>query len=155
MDTSTVLVVEDDPAIRSFVSEALRDAGYRVAQAADGQEALDSLHREQPLAMVLDIGLPLVDGTDVARLSRQLYDGDVPIIVMSANGQAESDAREVGASGFLRKPFLVDELEAILGRALAGRESLSIGQREIADRRALDRDARRERAGVMRRQTAR
>lgn len=145
-----VLVVEDDPTIRAFVTEALADAGYAIREAADGREAIDELHRERPLALVLDVGLPSVDGVDVARTSRTLYDGDVPIVITSASGHAEQDAREVGASGFLRKPFLVDELEAVLGRALAGRESLTLSQREIADRRALERDAMRERRGVLR-----
>ena len=145
-----VLVVEDDPVIRAFVTEALADACYPVREASDGAAAIDELHRERPLALVLDVGLPIVDGVDVARATRMLYDGDVPIVIISANGHAEQDAREVGASGFLRKPFLVDELEAVLGRALAGRESLTVAQLEISDRRALERDAKRERRGLLR-----
>lgn len=145
-----VLVVEDDPTIRAFVREALTDACYAVREAMDGAAAIDELHRERPLALVLDVGLPVVDGVDVARASRMLYDGDVPIVIISASGHAEQDAREVGASGILRKPFLVDELEAVLGRALAGRESLTLSQLEIADRRALERDAKRERGRVLR-----
>ena len=145
-----ILVVEDDPSIRTFVRDALEEAGYAVREAPDGAAALDALHREQPLALVLDLGLPYVDGTAVARASRTLYDGDVPIVVMSARPDADLDAREVGASGLLRKPFLLEELESVLGRALAGRESLTVDQREIADRRALDRDA--SRRGALRRQ---
>lgn len=144
-----ILLVEDDPSIRAFVRDALTEAGYPVRVAVDGAEALDSLHHEQPLALVLDLGLPYVDGTAVARASRTLYDGDVPIVVISARPDAELEAREVGASGLLRKPFLVEELESVVGRALAGRDSLTLDQREVADRRALDRDARR---GTLRRQ---
>lgn len=148
-----VLVVEDDPSIRTFLRDALEETGYRVRTAPDGAAALDALHQERPLALVLDLGLPYVDGTGVARSSRALYDGDVPIIIISANGRAEEDAREIGASGFLRKPFLLDELEAVLGRALAARDSLSGAQRELADRRALERDAMRERRGILRPQS--
>ena len=148
-----ILVVEDDPSIRSLLRDALVESGYPVREAADGAAALDALYREQPLALVLDLGLPYVDGTAVARASRTLYDGDVPIVVISARPDAELDAREVGASGLLRKPFLIEELEAVLGRALAGRDSLTGGQLEIADRRALERDAARERRGALRRQS--
>lgn len=145
-----VLVVEDDASIRAFVTDALIEAGYAVREASDGAAALDALHQERPLALVLDLGLPYVDGTAVARASRTLYDGDVPIVVISARPDAELDAREVGASGLLRKPFLIEELESVLGRALAGRDSLTLDQREVADRRALERDA--SRRGVLRRQ---
>ena len=145
-----ILLVEDDPSIRGFVRDALEEAGYSVREATDGAAALDALHQEQPLALVLDLGLPYVDGTAVARASRTLYDGDVPIVVISARPDADLDAREVGASGLLRKPFLIEELESVLGRALAGRDSLTLDQREVADRRALERDA--SRRGVLRRQ---
>lgn len=146
-----ILLVEDDPSIRAFVKDALEEVGYPVREATDGGAALEELHREQPLALLLDLGLPFVDGTAVARASRTMYDGDVPIIVISARPDADLDAREVGASGLLRKPFLIEELESVLGRALAGRESLTVDQRETADRRALERDA--SRRGALRRQT--
>ena len=145
-----ILVVEDDPSIRAFVRDALNEAGYAVREAADGAAALEALYAEQPRALLLDLGLPIVDGTAVARASRTLYDGDVPIVVISARPDAELDAREVGASGLLPKPFLVEELESVLGRALAGRDSLTVGQREVADRRALERDT--SRGGALRRQ---
>jgi DNA-binding response OmpR family regulator len=144
-DRGAVLVVEDDPNIRAFVKDTLEDVGYPVREAPDGAAALDALRRERPLALVLDLSLPYVDGVDVARASQSLYDGDVPTVVISAVPTADADARDVGASGFLRKPFLVEELESVVGRALAGRGSLSADERELADRRALEQDTSRAR----------
>jgi len=144
-EQGAILIVEDDADTRAFVREVLAEAAYDVREAADGREALDALHRARPAGIVLDLALPFVPGTDVARASRSLYEGSVPVVVISAGREAEADARDVGASGLLRKPFLAEELEAVLGRALAGREALTASEREIADRRALEADASRER----------
>lgn len=129
-----ILVVEDDPHIREFVSIALQDAGYRVAKAADGEAAVEWLRGAQPEALVLDMGLPLVDGAEVARISRALYDGAVPIVIVSAKGDLAAEARELGASAFLRKPFLIEELESVLARAIGSRDSLTGPQRATAER---------------------
>ena len=147
-----VLVVEDDASIGELIVEVLRSEGYRTRRVEDGRAAIAALHEEQPLALVLDMGLPLVDGAEVARTSRRLFDGRVPIVVVTANGHAEADAREVGASGFLTKPFDVDELVAVLRRSLRGIESLHQDEIDARERHALEHDAARERHGSLRRQ---
>lgn len=136
-----MLIVEDDPSIRALVRGVLEDVGYPVREASDGAAALDTLYREQPLALVLDLGLPYVDGSTVAQAARSLHQGDVPILVISASATADAEAREIGASGLLRKPFLVEDLEVVVGRALAGRDALTPAEREVADRKALELDA--------------
>lgn len=141
IDRGSVLIVEDDPSIRALVKGVLEEVGYPVREATDGAAALDALRHEQPLAVVLDLGLPYVDGSTVARAARSLHQDDVPILVISASPTADVEAREIGASGLLRKPFLVEELEVVVGRALAGRDALTPAERAIADRRALELDA--------------
>lgn len=147
-----VLVVEDDAGIGELIVELLRSEGYPTRHVGDGRAAIAALHAEQPLALVVDMGLPLVDGAEVARTSRRLYDGQVPIIVVTADGHAEDDAREIGASGFLAKPFDVDELVAVLRRSLRGIESLHQDEIDARERHALEHDAARERGGSLRRQ---
>ncbi len=147
-----ILVVEDDPGIGELIVDLLRSEGFRARHVLDGRAAIDALREERPLAMLVDMGLPYVHGGEVARESRRLYDGNVPIIVMTADGHAEVDAREIGASGFLGKPFDVEELLAVLRRSLRGIESLRRDEIEARERRAIDRDAARERRGTLRRQ---
>lgn len=147
-----ILVVEDDENIGALIVDLLRVEGYRARWLGDGAAGVAALHAERPLALVVDMGLPLVDGAEVARTSRRLYDGQVPVIVVTANGHAEADAREIGASGFLAKPFDVDELLAVLRRSLRGIESLHHDEIQSRERHALERDAARERQGSLRRQ---
>ncbi|HEY6958030.1 MAG TPA: response regulator [Candidatus Limnocylindria bacterium] len=148
----SVLVVEDDSSIGELIVELLRSEGYRTRHAGDGRAAIASLHEEQPLALIVDMGLPFVDGAEVARTSRRLYDGHVPIIVVTADGHAEAHARELGASGFLTKPFDVDELVSVVRRSLRGIESLHQDEIDARERHALEHDAARERRGSLRRQ---
>lgn len=147
-----ILVVEDDPGIGELIVDLLGSEGYRTRHVLDGRAAIAALREERPLAMLVDMGLPYVHGGEVARESRRLYDGSVPIIVVTADGHAEADAREIGASGFLTKPFDVDELIAVLHRSLRGIESLRRDEIEARERRAIEHDASRERRGSLRRQ---
>lgn len=155
MKNGRVLVVEDDPAIRSLVVELLADDGLSARQASDGEEAVSALEHEKPLAIVLDINLPFLEGTEVARVSRERYGRDVPIIVATANEHAEHNAREMGASGFVTKPFDANDLLSVLHRSLRGVESLDQSRNDVRDRRALDDDARRENRVELRRRITR
>lgn len=108
---STILVVDDDPDIRELLSLLLEQAGYRVVRARDGAEALERVGREMPGLILLDMTMPRMDGWQFAREFRQRHGGSVPIAVVTAAQDARRRAREVGAEGYLGKPF---DLEAVL-----------------------------------------
>ncbi len=111
-----VLVVDDDPAIRDFLSAALKAKGYRVECAWNGREALAKVRRDPPDAILLDLKMPVMDGwcflKDRGTLSAACR---CPVLVMSAAGGRHM-ARELGAKDFLAKPF---DLDALLGKVAA------------------------------------
>jgi two-component system KDP operon response regulator KdpE len=107
-----VLVVDDEPAIRTFLRVSLAAHGYTVFEAANGQAALSAVTTHRPDIVILDLGLPDVDGIEVTRLLRQWM--RLPIIILSVRGQ-EADkiaALDAGADDYLTKPFGVGELLA-------------------------------------------
>jgi DNA-binding response OmpR family regulator len=115
-----VLVVEDDEAIAEVLQRSLRMEGYEVRLAADGVAALDEAHAFAPDLVILDLGLPRLDGIDVARTLRD--GGDVPILVLTARDgvDARVEGLDAGADDYLVKPFERQELLARL-RALLRR----------------------------------
>jgi DNA-binding response OmpR family regulator len=110
----TVLVVDDDPDIRLMVSWALADEGYRVVEAGNGRDAFAAVQRDSPDAILLDLGMPVMDGWTFVRECRdaRVCDG-VPIVVMSA-GHRAGEATRIGVADFLAKPFDVEVLLAKL-----------------------------------------
>ena len=130
----SVLVVDDEPKIVEVVGDYLRSAGFSVTTAADGDGAVASARSRPPDLVVLDLGLPGMDGLDVARELRQ--DSPVPIIMLTARGE-ETDrvvGLELGADDYLVKPFspreLLARVRAVLRRAegrLAERERFVVG----------------------------
>ena len=122
MINATVLIVDDDADIRSAIGECLTDEGVTVGIAADGREALQQAAEQKPSLVVLDMTLPIVDGFEVADRIRQQY-GMVPILAITADGRAAAKARRVGAFAYLRKPFELDELVALVRRGLAEPEA--------------------------------
>lgn len=106
---NTVLVVDDDTSILDTVSSILSGEGYDVVSASTGQEALAAVARKQPLLILLDMRMPIMDGWAVARALRE-QGISVPIVVMTAAESAKRWADEVGAEGYLAKPFGLDEL---------------------------------------------
>ena len=117
----TILVVEDEPRIVQLVRDYLEHGGFTVLTASDGHAALRSARTGRPDLVVLDLGLPGVDGLDVARALRR--DGEVPIIMLTARAD-ESDklvGLELGADDYMTKPFspkeLVARVRAVLRRA--------------------------------------
>jgi len=113
-----VLVVDDEPAIRRFLRVALTSQAYEVLEAVSGQEALSGAIAHKPDIIILDLGLPDIDGVEVTRLLRQWT--QIPIIILSVRG-SESDkiaALDAGADDYLTKPFGVGELLARLRAAL-------------------------------------
>jgi two-component system, OmpR family, response regulator MprA len=115
-----VLVVEDDTDIAGVLRRSLDKEGYDVRVAGDGERAIDEAGVFEPDAVVLDLGLPLLDGVDVCRRLRE--EGDVPILILTARDALESrvEGLDSGADDYLVKPFERDELLARL-RALLRR----------------------------------
>jgi two-component system KDP operon response regulator KdpE len=107
-----VLVVEDDPAVAEVLASALDSRGYRVSAAPSGRAALDAASLEAPDLVILDLGLPDIDGVEVCRLLRQWSKN--PIIVLSADGAEDRKiaALDEGADDYVTKPFSMPELLA-------------------------------------------
>jgi two-component system, OmpR family, KDP operon response regulator KdpE len=113
-----ILIVDDEPNILATVAPLLRSNGYTVLSAMTGGAALESVDRGKPELIVLDLGLPDLDGIDVCRQIRQ--SSSAPIIVLSARG-AEGDkvaALDAGADDYVTKPFGAEELLARIRAAL-------------------------------------
>ena len=130
-----ILVVEDEPKIARLARDYLEHAGFAVVTAGDGRAALAMIRVEKPDLIVLDLGLPEMDGLDVTRSVRR--DSNVPIIMLTARGE-ESDklvGLELGADDYLTKPFSPKELVARVRTVLRRAES-SASAAEII--RALD-----------------
>jgi two-component system KDP operon response regulator KdpE len=115
---SRVLVVEDDARIRKTLEVNLRARGYDVDVADTGEDALQLAARHHPDAVILDLGLPTLDGMDVVRGLRGWT--SVPIVVLSARGSeaAKVEALDLGADDYVTKPFGMDELLARLRAAM-------------------------------------
>jgi DNA-binding response OmpR family regulator len=150
----TVLVVEDEASIASFVSLYLKNAGYAVKAVSNGTDALAQVEAEQPALIVLDLMLPDMDGIDVCRRIRQRR--DVPILMLTARDEDIDKiiGLEVGADDYMTKPFnpreLVARVKSILRRSTperrvsesaeishgdlhidAGRREVHVGDEEI------------------------
>ncbi len=113
-----LLVVEDDAQMRRFLRTTLTNHGYRVVEATTGTEALALATSHNPELVILDLGLPDMDGLDVARRLREWM--TAPIIVVSARGQEDDKVRALdeGADDYLTKPFGTGELMARIRVAL-------------------------------------
>jgi len=114
-------VVDDEPAILRALSVALRARGYVVRTATTGQEALDETALVSPAAVILDLGLPDLDGVEVCRRIREW--SEVPIVVLTADGSDDRKvaALDLGADDYVTKPFSTPELLARLRVALRNR----------------------------------
>jgi DNA-binding response OmpR family regulator len=148
----TILVVEDEPAIATLARDYLEHAGFSVSVAGDGPTALRLVRTAHPDLVVLDLGLPGIDGLDVTRTIRR--DSTLPIIMVTARGE-ESDklvGLELGADDYVTKPFspkeLVARVRAVLRRTGDGssdsRDILVVGDLVLdVPRRAVSVDGRR------------
>jgi CheY-like chemotaxis protein len=111
-----VLVVDDDQGIRELVATALSEEGYDVSGAADGAEALDRIAEVRPDVILLDMRMPVMDGWEFARRYRSQPAPHAPIVIVTAALDVAKDAKEIGADGFLAKPFQLDDLVALVER---------------------------------------
>ena len=131
-----VLVVEDDDAISQVLQRSLRMEGYDVRIAADGLAALDEAHAFLPDLVILDLGLPKLDGLEVAKTLRE--GDDVPILMLTARDAVESrvEGLDAGADDYLVKPFerqeLLARLRALLRRRPPrGQANLAVGDLKL------------------------
>jgi DNA-binding response OmpR family regulator len=128
----TVLVVEDEASIASFVALYLKNAGYAVKAVANGTDALAQVEAEQPALIVLDLMLPDMDGIEVCRRIRQRR--DVPILMLTARDEDVDKiiGLEVGADDYMTKPFnpreLVARVKSILRRSAPERRASEIAE---------------------------
>jgi cyclic di-GMP phosphodiesterase len=124
----TILVVEDDPANRSLLGVLLKRAGYGVVLAADGHEGLDLARRGVADAVLLDVGLPGIDGLEVChRLRDDPETVTLPVILLTGRTSTEDLVRglDAGADDFLSKPFVAPELLARIRSALRLRRAMA------------------------------
>src|SRR5262245_35961605 len=124
-DVRTVLVVDDEPQIVQLVRDYLEHSGFAVLNAGDGPTAVRIARTRHPDLVILDIGLPGLDGRDVTRSLRR--DGAVPIIMLTARDD-ESDklvGLELGADDYMTKPFSPKELVARVRAVLRRVEGLA------------------------------
>jgi DNA-binding response OmpR family regulator len=133
----TVLVVEDETSIASFVALYLKNAGYRIQAAGTGREALERVASEKPDLIVLDLMLPDIDGLEVCRRVRQ--SSDVPILMLTARDEDVDKiiGLEVGADDYLTKPFnpreLVARVKSVLRRSVPERREVQTKQIKHGD----------------------
>lgn len=144
MNTSTILVVDDEPQLRRAMKATLTDLGYSVIESRTGEEALDSLREGSPDLILLDLNMPGIGGLETCRAIRET--SDVPIIVLSVRNTERDkvQALDAGADDYVTKPFGIQELLARI-RAAIRRVPASgdTGMRRIGNELELDFDARR------------
>ncbi len=138
-----MLVVEDDPGVRSTLDQLLRFEGYRVLQAGDGLEALGLLERERPDLAVVDVVMPKLDGLGLCRMLRRRGDR-MPVLVLTARHEVGDRVAglDAGADDYLAKPFATEELFARIRALLRRTEPVEgTGALAVADL-TLDPEAR-------------
>jgi two-component system response regulator MprA len=131
-----ILVVDDERAVRESLRRALTLEGYEVDLAADGEEALEHVHRVEPDALVLDVLMPGIDGLEVSRRLRRTG-SRVPILMLTARDAVQNrvEGLDAGADDYLTKPFALEELlarvRALLRRTTGGGEVLRFADVEL------------------------
>jgi len=145
MNTSTILVVDDEPQLRRAMKATLTDLGYSVIEAKTGEEALELLRTESPDLILLDLNMPGIGGLETCRAIRET--SEIPIIILSVRN-AERDKVQVldaGADDYVTKPFGIQELLARI-RAAMRRTPASVestGRQIVSGELELDFSARR------------
>jgi two-component system, OmpR family, response regulator MprA len=132
--TATVMVVDDEPGVRAALERALRIERYDVRLAGDGAEALALLADSSPDAIVLDVGMPEIDGLEVCRRLRAAGDR-TPVLMLTARDAVDDRVAglDAGADDYLVKPFALRELQARLRALLRRTETTRAGVLRFAD----------------------
>ena len=123
-----IVVVDDDPVLRAILRGYLEDAGYRVTEAADGENLIDALPRLAPALVLLDVKLPGTDGFELLRSIRAR--SSLPVIMVTSRSEARArvEGLELGADDYVTKPFNARELVARVRNVLS----------RVAERRGAD-----------------
>jgi two-component system KDP operon response regulator KdpE len=121
-NAATILVIDDEPPIRRLLRTSLASQGFQVTEAANGKDALAEIERSRPDLVILDLGLPDMDGSEVIRLLRGGGNA-VPILVLSSRSDEKGkvEALDLGADDYVTKPFGTAELFARIRAALRHR----------------------------------
>jgi len=129
----TILVIEDDPDIRSLVVALIERAGMRAREAADGRAGIRTFFEQRPDLVVLDVGLPELDGWQVLGRIRDL--SEVPVLMLTAEGEQVQKVRglEGGADDYVTKPFGSEELVARINALLRRRTRLGSEEETLED----------------------
>ncbi len=125
-----VLVVEDDADLLALEEMILLDAGYRVRTARDGRAALDRIGEEMPAVVLLDMRMPGMNGWEFAREFHARHGRAAPIVVVTAAENARARAEEIGAEGFLAKPFDIEDIVRAVERYAGARREGPAASRE-------------------------
>jgi response regulator NasT len=135
---TSVLTVEDDPLVRADLKLVLEDAGFAVvADAGDGLAAIELARRHRPDVILIDLGLPLLDGVQATR--QILAERDVPIVALTGRARwFAEDAIDAGVSAYVLKPFAGDEVVAALHNALADHADAEVDDPRAVSLRALE-----------------
>ncbi|UNK16901.1 response regulator transcription factor [Paenibacillus sp. N3/727] len=123
----TILIVDDDPHIRELVSVFLQKEGFRTIEASDGVEALDKMEADRADLVVLDIMMPNMDGWELCRELRSMY--DIPLLMLTAKGETTQKVKgfNLGTDDYLVKPF--DPMELVVRvKALLRRYQIAVSQ---------------------------
>jgi two-component system KDP operon response regulator KdpE len=138
-----ILVVDDESSILAAMAPLLRGHGYEVSTAMSGRSAIDAVERRSPDLIILDLGLPDIDGVEVCRVVRETR--ATPIIVLSARGEEPDKvaALDAGADDYVTKPFGTEELLARVRAGLRRRSPSAIDGPVVAGAMTIDRDRRR------------
>jgi two-component system KDP operon response regulator KdpE len=118
MNDTTLLLVDDEPQIRRVLQTTLFEAGYGVILAKNGQEGIDTVVREHPDLVLLDINLPDMSGFEACRLIRVSFSGPILILSVRNSVRDKIDALDAGADDYIVKPFAMAELLAHVRAAL-------------------------------------
>jgi len=115
-----ILVCDDDEGILEVVKIVLEDKGYNVVPLSDPEKVLTTIKKVHPNLILLDLWMPILNGDAITKMIKQDNDTrHIPVIIISANKDTATIAREIGANNFLSKPFNIDELEQIVEKSLA------------------------------------
>ena len=117
-NSKTILVVDDDQDLLELLAFVLSSEGYDVRTASDGLEALNVVEDRMPNLILLDMRMPVMDGWEFASEFHSRFDAGIPIVVVTAAENAEKRAEEIGASGWISKPFDVGSLIVLVREQL-------------------------------------
>ncbi|MFO7982747.1 MAG: response regulator [Desulfuromonadales bacterium] len=116
-----IMTVDDSASVRQMVSFTLKNSGYDVLEADDGQAALEMMQEQAVDMIVTDLNMPRLDGIELIREARKLPGGKfIPIIMLTSESQAgkKQQGKEAGATGWIVKPFKPEQLLAVVQRVL-------------------------------------